>query len=119
MDLDKAVAAHADWKVKLRVALTDRQKLDAEKLASDCQCELGLWLKGEGRIAYGASPSFKTCFEGHTAFHQAAGAIARSINAGDFAGAERQLGVDTPFAKASSAVAVAIRRLKNEIVSAA
>ena len=115
MDLDKAVAAHADWKVKLRLALVQRQKLDAEKIASDCQCELGLWLKGEGRLAHAASPNFQHCVEGHTAFHRAAGAVARAINSGDFGDAEQQLESGTELSRASSAVAVAIRRLKNEI----
>lgn len=118
MDLDKALAAHADWKVKLRVALTDRVKLDAEKIASNCECDLGRWLQGDGRAKYGASANFRTCFEGHTKFHEAAGAIARSINAGDYAGAERQLDIGTSFAQASTAVAVAVRRLKNEIAAA-
>lgn len=119
MDLDKALGAHADWKVKLRVALTDKQKLDADKISSDCHCELGLWLKGEGRAIHQASESFRACVEGHTNFHRAAGAIARAINNGDYAGAERQLEAGTPFSDASSTVAVAIRRLKREAATAA
>jgi hypothetical protein len=115
MDLDKALAAHADWKVKLRVALADGQKLDAEKLASDCQCEFGQWLMGEGRGAHGADPNFKTCVEAHTTFHRCAGAVARSINAGDIAGASAQLEAGTPFSQASGAVAVAVRRLKQKL----
>jgi hypothetical protein len=114
MDLDKAVGAHADWKVKLRVAIANHQTIDAEKLSSDCQCELGLWLKGEGRGAHGSSPSFGACVEAHSSFHRAAGAVARAINSGDYAGAERQLDAGSPFAEASSAVAVAVRRLKRE-----
>lgn len=119
MDLDNALVAHADWKVKLRMALTDGRALDADKIASDCQCEFGLWLKGDGRRTHGAHPSFLNCVQSHTAFHRAAGAIARSINAKDYAGAERQMGPGTPFTEASNAVAVAVRRLKREMVQPA
>lgn len=114
MDLDKALAAHADWKVKLRVALTDHQPLDADAISSDCKCELGRWLHGEGKAAHWSSPNFRQCFEAHADIHRAAGSVARAINAKDFAGAERQLELNTPFAEASSAVAVAVRRLKRE-----
>jgi methyl-accepting chemotaxis protein len=114
MNLDKALAAHADWKVKLRVALTDHQTLDAGGIASDCKCEFGQWLHGAGRAAHSASASFRQCVEAHADFHKAAGAVARAINAGDYAGAERQLEAGTPFSVASSAVAVAVRRLKRE-----
>lgn len=119
MNLDTALAAHADWKVKLRVALADHVTLDAETLASDCKCQLGLWLHGEGRAAHAASANFKACVAAHADFHRAAGAIARTINAKDYAGAERQLDIGTPFAQATSAVAVAVRRLKIETLAAA
>lgn len=119
MNLDHALAAHADWKVKLRVALADHATLDAETLASDCKCQLGLWLHGEGRVAHGASANFKSCVAAHADFHRAAGAVARAINARDYASAEQQLDLGTPFAAASSAVAVAVRRLKVETQAAA
>ncbi|MBS0412132.1 MAG: CZB domain-containing protein [Proteobacteria bacterium] len=112
MNLDKALAAHADWKVKLRMAINDKGKLDAETLSSDCKCDLGRWLKGEGRASHGADPAFGACMAGHTAFHTAAGTIARAINQGDFAAAERLIGQGSAFAQASTQVAVAIRRLK-------
>ena len=119
MDLDKALAAHADWKVKLRVALTEHQVLDAERIASDCQCDLGRWLQHEGKAAHSMNPSFRECVEAHTEFHRAAGAVARLINRKDFAGAERQLDVGSDFSGASTRVAVAVRRLKREAEAAA
>lgn len=118
MDLNKALAAHADWKVKLRMALSEGRTLDADKIASDCQCEFGIWLKGEGRAIHGAQPAFLSCVESHAAFHRAAGAVARSINMKDYAGADRQMGPGTPFTEASKAVAVAVHRLKRELQAA-
>ena len=112
MDLDKALAAHAGWKVKLRMAINDKGKLDAETITSDCQCDLGRWLKGDGRARHGGDPAFGACVAGHTAFHTAAGSIARAVNRGDYAGAEGLMAQGGAFAQASTAVAVAIRRLK-------
>lgn len=117
MDLDKALAAHSDWKVKLRVALAKHETLDADRLASDCHCEFGLWLKGEGRAAHGASPNFKMCAESHTEFHRCAGNVARAINAGRMDEAAQELEAGTPFSRSSQAVAVAVRRLKTELAA--
>lgn len=119
MDLDKALAAHADWKVKLRIALATKQKLDAANIASDCQCDFGRWLQSDGKRAHGTSASFKSCVEGHSEFHRCAGLIAHKINAADYAGAERELEAGQPFSKASGLVAVAVRRLKMEMIATA
>lgn len=114
MDFDKAMAAHADWKVKLRVALDNRTQLDAERICSDKNCELGGWLHGEGRNRFGASPHFLTCVDAHREFHQEAGAVARTINSADYGKAEALLNTGSRFADASTRVAVAVRRLKRE-----
>lgn len=119
MDLDMALAAHADWKVKLRIALANKAQLDAASIASDCQCDLGRWLQNEGKRAHGSSANFKACVEGHTEFHRCAGVIARKINAADYASAERELEAGMPFSKASGAVAVAVRRMKMELMAQA
>lgn len=119
MNLDNALAAHADWKVKLRIALATKQSLDAASIASDCNCDLGRWLQGDGKRKHGASASFKSCVEGHTEFHRCAGLIAHKINAADYAGAELELEAGRAFSKASSLVAVAVRRLKTEMLAAA
>ena len=117
MDLDHALAAHADWKVKLRVALASKQRLDAASIASDCQCDFGRWLHGDGKRAHGASQNFKSCVESHAEFHRCAGLVAQKINAADYAGAELELGAGNAFSKASTIVAVAVRRLKMEMLT--
>lgn len=119
MDLDAALAAHADWKVKLRIALATKAQLDAARIGSDCQCDFGRWLQADGKRAHGTSANFKACVEGHTEFHRCAGLIARKINAADYAGAEQELEAGMPFSKASGAVAVAVRRMKMELLATA
>lgn len=114
MDFDKAMAAHADWKVKLRIALDNHEMLDAERICSDKNCDLGRWLHGDGRGQCGRAPSFGACVEAHAAFHREAGAVATRINAKDYGRAEQMLGAGSTFADASTNVAVILRRLKRE-----
>jgi len=114
MDFDKATAAHAEWKIKLRVALQNGETVDAERLCSDKNCDLGRWLHGEGRTRSAGRPAYLECVEAHREFHEQAGNVARAINRKDFAGAEALLDNGSKFAEASSKVAVAVRRLKRE-----
>lgn len=117
VDFDKAMAAHADWKVKLRVALDNRDSLDADRICSDKNCDLGRWLHGEGRNQCGRAPSFGACVEAHAAFHREAGSVASVINRKDYGKAEQMLAVGSAFSDASTGVAVILRRLKRECAS--
>jgi hypothetical protein len=115
MDFDKATAAHADWKVKLRVALSNHDTLDAQAICSDRNCDLGRWLHGEARLRLGTNASYLQCVEAHRDFHVCAGKVAEVINRKDDATAERMLGTEAPFGVASMKVAVALRRLRREV----
>jgi methyl-accepting chemotaxis protein len=114
MDLDKAIAKHAEWKVKLRSAMNQKQQLDAAQIARDNCCDLGVWLHGNGRRTHAALDSFKTCVSSHANFHAQAGKVAMAINGGKYADADKMMGADSPYAQASSEVAMALRRLKKE-----
>ena len=114
MDFDKAMAAHADWKVKLRVALQNGDTLDAARICSDKTCDLGRWLHGEARTRWSGNANYLNCVETHRQFHECAGKVAETINRKDFATAEKLLGIGSPFSDASSNVAVAVRRMKRE-----
>jgi hypothetical protein len=119
MDFDKAIAAHADWKVKLRVALDNHGVLDAQAICSDRHCDLGRWLHTEAKHGLGADPNFLQCVEAHREFHEAAGAVAHAINGKSFPAAEQQLAPGSRFSEASSRVAVMLRRLKRDAAAAA
>jgi len=119
MDLDSALNAHADWKVKLRAAINARAKLDAESIARDNCCALGQWLHGEARRSLGDSQTLANAVKRHAEFHCEAGAVARRINAGQYDRADAMLDAGTPYANASMAVGSAIVRLKREVQSAA
>lgn len=112
MDLNTAAQAHADWKVKLRLAITKQEKLDAAAISADNCCTLGKWLHGEAKSRYADLPAYRECVTRHAAFHREAGAVARAINAGDYSRAQAMLDGGTSYAAASAAVGTAILSLK-------
>ncbi|AZS22519.1 MULTISPECIES: CZB domain-containing protein [unclassified Caulobacter] len=115
MDFDAAMAAHADWKVNLRIAMETRAHVDVERASSDCNCALGRWLHGEAKSRLAGDRTYLQCVEAHRDFHKSAGEIAVAINRGDTATAARLLEGGSPFSTASLQVAVAIRRLKTAV----
>lgn len=112
MDLDLAGQAHAQWKVKLRMAISKQETLDAASIGADNCCPLGKWLHGDARGLYGKLPAYRDCVDRHAAFHREAGAVATAINQKRFAQADKMLDAGTPYAAASSAVGSAILGLK-------
>ncbi len=112
MDLSNAIQQHVGWKIKLRNAIQKKEKLDAISLSCDDRCELGKWLHGPGKTTHGKHPSFGDCVSKHAAFHNEAGKVATTINQQHYDEAEKMLGGTSAFGKASSAVSIAITRLK-------
>lgn len=114
MDLEQANAAHAEWKIKLRAAISNRSTVDAASIAADDSCPLGQWLKSEGRASYGALTEFKDCVDRHAAFHCEAGKVAQAVNQQRYSEAEAMLGADTAYTSATRAVATAILSLRKK-----
>ncbi|HUN92877.1 MAG TPA: CZB domain-containing protein [Burkholderiaceae bacterium] len=114
MDLNSAIEAHGQWKVKFRTAIRSKEKLDAATISRDNACALGQWLHGEAKGKYAALKSYGSCVDKHAAFHREAGKVAEAINAGKFDEAEKMLAGATPYASASSAVGGAIVGLQKE-----
>lgn len=116
IDLDGALKKHADWKMKLRTAISNKEHLDAETISKDNCCDFGKWLHNEDthpKLAH--LQSYHDCVERHAKFHQAAGAIARVINAKNYAEADKMLNdTNGDFVKNSSDVGAAIMRLKKD-----
>ncbi len=112
MDLNEAIARHAEWKLKFRSAIAGKERLDASSIAKDNCCQLGQWLYGDGKRAHGARPQFQTLLDRHRNFHATAGKVADLINAAKYVQAEAAIAGGTPYASASSDVGVAIIGLK-------
>jgi methyl-accepting chemotaxis protein len=114
MNLENAIAAHAEWKTKFRSAIEKKEKLDAASISQDNKCPLGQWLHGEAKAKYAGLRSHGVCLAKHAEFHKCAGEVAKAINAGKYAEAESMIGGGTSFSAASSAVGVAIIGLRKE-----
>lgn len=112
MDFDQAIAAHANWKMKFRSAISGKLRMDQPTIAKDNCCDLGKWLHGEGKAQCGSKPEFVALVEKHKAFHVEAGKVAQAVNSQDYAKAEQMLSAGTPYASASSAVGVAVLAIK-------
>ncbi|WP_144290017.1 methyl-accepting chemotaxis protein [Ideonella sp. A 288] len=111
-DFDQAIDAHRQWRVKLRAAIAEHQRLDADTICRDDQCPLGRWLHGPGGAQWGGRPMFTALIDRHADFHLAAGDVARKINAGAYAEADRLIGSGSRFAQASLEVATLLTRSK-------
>lgn len=114
MDLDSAIGAHGEWKVKLRHAIARKEKVDVATIAADHQCALGKWLHGEARSKYGTLKSYTNCVHKHAEFHREAGKVAAAINAEQYSQAEAMLAGGTAYAAASSAIGGAVLGLRKE-----
>ena len=112
MNLDNAVAAHAQWKTKYRAAIQAKETVDAATIGKDNCCDLGKWLYGDGKVKLGAKPEFVALVAKHKIFHAEAGKVAALINGKKYVEAEAALAAGTPFASASTDTGVAIGRVK-------
>lgn len=112
MDLDKALSAHAEWKVKLRTAIAKCETMDVAKVSADNCCELGKWLHGADKPKLQNVAAYRDLVTKHATFHKEAGRVATEINARHMDKAAKMLEAGTPYAMASSAVGLAIGGLK-------
>jgi len=119
IDLDKALEKHSEWKVKLRTAISKREEMDAATISRDDCCDFGKWLHQDVKSHLAHEPSYADCVARHAAFHIEAGRIANMINAKKFREAETLLGNGSAFVAASTAVGVAIMRLKKDFNTSA
>jgi len=119
IDLDKALEKHSEWKVKLRTAISKREEMDAATISRDDCCDFGKWLHHDVKSRLAHEPSYADCVDRHAAFHIEAGRIANMINAKKFSEAETLLGNGSAFVAASTAVGVAIMRLKKDFNASA
>jgi hypothetical protein len=110
MNLDDAVTAHVNFKLKLRALIAGSGEVDAKALGADDQCALGKWINGEG-VQLATDPNYRVLKELHQKFHAAAGAVAARAKAGQKLEASQLLD-GAAYGSASQAVVGAIMQLK-------
>jgi methyl-accepting chemotaxis protein len=119
VELDNALHKHAEWKVKFRTALAHHDHLDAATISKDNCCDFGKWLHGSTKSRLGHLDSFSDCMSQHAAFHIEAGKVAQAINEDRRNEVNAMLSPGSAFTEKSSAVGVAIMRLKKDVVLSA
>ena len=117
MDFTQAIAAHAEWKVKLRLYLGGQGDLDPAVIAQDNQCALGKWIYGEGQ-AFAHLPEFEELRQHHASFHTCASQVVQKIDAGNQDGAAEDLEPNGEFAALSSEISMGLMRLKRHVSEA-
>jgi len=76
-DGQTAIDAHLKWKERLHdhIAGKGGEDFDANSIARDDLCALGVWINGEGARDHGDAPGFETLRQTHTRFHASAGKV--------------------------------------------
>ena len=113
-NFDQAIEAHRQWKVRLRSAIAKQEQLDADTICRDDKCPLGRWLHGSGSQRWSAKPLFTSLLAKHADFHQSAGSVARKINAGQYADAEKLIGSGSHFSDISLEVTTLLSSAKRQ-----
>lgn len=104
--IQKAIAAHASWKARLRTAV-DTGKFDVTPavVRTDNRCEFGKWLYGpDFTAAEKETQNYRTAIELHTKFHQEAANVVDLATSGRKSEAEQAISMEGSYSKASSAL---------------
>jgi hypothetical protein len=104
--IQKAIAAHASWKARLRSAV-DTGKFDVAPavIRTDNQCEFGKWLHGtDFSAADKQTKNYRSAMELHAKFHEEAAKVVELAISGHKDEASLAMGLDGSYTKASSAL---------------
>ena len=111
VNVDTYIDAHRQWKVKLRDAIENREKVDTTTLSRDDCCALGKWIYGDGQ-RLSARPLFSDLITRHRDFHRVAGEVGTLVNQRSYRAAEDALAPNTPFSAATSEVVLVLSTAK-------
>jgi methyl-accepting chemotaxis protein len=107
------VASHSHWKAQLRIAISNKSRLNVATISKNNHCVLGRWLHSDQAHLYiGHIQSHYECILAHTLFHIEAGNVAEHINASRYDDALQLMEHKSDFGQKSVALVSAITRLK-------
>ncbi|WP_238944575.1 CZB domain-containing protein [Allofranklinella schreckenbergeri] len=112
IDIDTAIAAHENWKLRLQNYLDGKSSEDLrpEVICQDDRCDLGKWLHGPGRERLGRYPSFSVLVAKHKYFHVQASTVVAQAQGGNEEEARRIL--NGSYRLASGQVVLMLKELK-------
>lgn len=98
-ELEKAIAAHGMWKVRLNTGIkTGKLEIPPDQASHDDRCEFGKWLRSpELPAEVRTSPHYKEVMELHAKFHQEAGRVSKLIAGRHVNDAQAAMGLDGSF----------------------
>ncbi len=74
--VNAAVAAHGQWKVRLRQAIaTGNSEFDVAVVSQDSQCAFGKWLYGDGKFSFPSPAVREEIRQLHAEFHKEAARV--------------------------------------------
>jgi hypothetical protein len=117
--IQKAIAAHARWKVRLRSAV-DTGKFDVTPatVKADNQCEFGKWLYGsEFSDDEKQTANYRTAVDLHAKFHLEAAKVVEWAASGHEDTAETLMGPEGSYTKASTALMQELVRWRLRLTS--
>jgi len=115
-EITQAVAAHGQWKSKLRLAIdTGQSEPTPERVKQDCNCGFGKWLYNGIDDANKASDDYQLIKRLHADFHKEAGAILEMGLNGDKGNANAKMSIDSPFSKISADLTKAMMAWKEKL----
>lgn len=115
LDIDMALAAHENWKVRLQSSLHGHstEDLRPDYICRDDQCELGKWLYGTGLQRLGKYPAFSILLARHKYFHMQASTVAALMQDGDKDKAEQVMG--STYRHASTQLELMLKELRRSL----
>lgn len=111
MNFDAAVAAHANWKLKISLLREGRlqEPLDPRKIQRDDVCDLGKWIHGEG-VRHAQRPEFQALRDAHSRFHIYTASLVEKLQSGNRI-PESELSLGSDYGKLSAEVVQMLRAL--------
>jgi Chemoreceptor zinc-binding domain len=115
IDIDTAIAAHENWKLRLRNYLDGKstEQLSPEVVCLDDKCDLGKWLHGPGGQRLGKYPAFTMLIARHKYFHVQASTVVALTQAGEKVKAEETL--KTNYEHGSTQTVLLLKELKRAL----
>ncbi|HKN71369.1 MAG TPA: CZB domain-containing protein [Terriglobales bacterium] len=104
--IQKAIAAHSSWKARLKTAVaTGKFEVSPADVKVDNRCEFGKWLYGpDFSAAEKQTKNYSTAVDLHAKFHREAAQIVEWATSGHKDEAEKAMGLEGSYTKASSAL---------------
>ena len=119
MNIDEAIKAHSDWKMKLQRYLANPDgSINVDNLSQDNKCPLGEWMHLLTNDHSAKSfPELELLINEHKKFHKAAADIVRRKDKGEDIKADISLGGTSDFANASMNVVSLLMKLKRHVAA--